>query len=65
MGRECSTNLGEEKHICYWGKPEGKRPVGRSRHRLVNNIKIDLGEIIWSGIDWIGLIHDRDNGGIF
>jgi hypothetical protein len=33
------------------GKPEGKRPLGRSRRRWVNNIKIR--EIGWGGIDWI------------
>jgi hypothetical protein len=32
------------------GKPEGKRPLGRSRCRCVNNIKMDLREIRWDGI---------------
>jgi hypothetical protein len=40
--------------------PEGKRPLGRPRHRWVNNIKMDHGEIRWCGVDWIGLAHDRD-----
>jgi hypothetical protein len=31
------------------GKPEGKRPLGRLRHRWVDNIKMDLGKIGWSG----------------
>jgi hypothetical protein len=42
------------------GKPEGKRPLGRPRRRLVNNIKIDLREIEWDGMDWIDLAQDRD-----
>jgi hypothetical protein len=36
-------------------KPEGKRPLGRPRSRWVNNIKIDLREIGWDGMDWIDL----------
>jgi hypothetical protein len=42
------------------GKPEGKRPLGRPRHRLVGNIKMDLGEIGWDGRDWIELAQNRD-----
>jgi hypothetical protein len=42
------------------GKPEGKRPLGRPRPRWVNNIKMDLREIGWDGMDWIDLAHDRD-----
>jgi hypothetical protein len=37
------------------GKPEGKSPLGRSRRRWVDNIKIDLREIGWDGVDWIDL----------
>jgi hypothetical protein len=42
------------------GKPEGKRPLGRPRRRWVDNIKMDLLEIGWGGLDWIGLAQDRD-----
>jgi hypothetical protein len=42
------------------GKPEGKRPLGRPRHRWVDNIKMDLGERGWDGRDWIKLAQDRD-----
>jgi hypothetical protein len=42
------------------GKPEGKRPIGRSRHRWVDNIKMDLREIGWGGMDYIELAQDRD-----
>jgi hypothetical protein len=35
--------------------PEGKRPLGRPRRRWVDNIKMDLREIGWAGMDWIDL----------
>jgi hypothetical protein len=41
------------------GKPEGKRPLGRPRRRWVDNIRMDLGEVEWSDVDWIGLAQDR------
>jgi hypothetical protein len=42
------------------GKPVGKRPLGRPRRRWVDNIKMDLGEVGWSDVDWIGLAKDRN-----
>jgi hypothetical protein len=42
------------------GKPEGKRTLGRPRRRWVDNIKMDLTEIEWDGVDWIELAQDRD-----
>jgi hypothetical protein len=42
------------------GKPEGKRPRGRPRRKWVDNIKMDLREIEWDGMDWIDLGRDRD-----
>jgi hypothetical protein len=45
------------------GKPEGNRPLGRPRHRWVDNIKMDILEIIWGGVDWIGLAQDRHKWG--
>jgi hypothetical protein len=42
------------------GKPEGKRLLGRPRRRWVDNIKIDLREIGWDGMDWIYVAEDRD-----
>jgi hypothetical protein len=42
------------------GKPEGKRPLGRPRRTCVDNIRIDLREIGWDGVDWIDLAQDRD-----
>jgi hypothetical protein len=41
------------------GKPEGKRPLGRPRHGCVDNIKMDLKEIGWGGMDWIYLAQDK------
>jgi transcription termination factor 2 len=41
------------------GKPEGKRPLGRPRHRWIDNIKMYLLEIGLSVMDWIGLAQDR------
>jgi hypothetical protein len=43
------------------GKPEGNRPLGRPRRRWLGNIKLDLREIQWSGMDWIDLDQDRDH----
>jgi hypothetical protein len=54
------TRMGETR-IAYRilvGKPEGKRPLGRSRRRWVGNIKIDLREIGWDGVDWIDLAQN-------
>jgi hypothetical protein len=61
MGRACSTN-GEKRNVyrILAGKSEGKSPLGRPRRRWVDNIKIDLGEIGWDGVDWIDLAQDRD-----
>jgi hypothetical protein len=42
------------------GKTEGKRPVGRPRHRWKGNIKIVLQEVGFGGMDWIELAQDRD-----
>jgi hypothetical protein len=38
----------------------GKRRLGRPRHRWVDNIRMDLPEMGWGGVDWIGLPQDRD-----
>jgi hypothetical protein len=42
------------------GKPEGKRPLGRPRHRWENNIMMDLQEVGCRGLEWIELAQDRD-----
>jgi hypothetical protein len=56
------TRIGEKKNAyrILVGKPEGKRPLGRLRHRWVDNIKMYLREIGWDGMDWIDLVQDRE-----
>jgi hypothetical protein len=44
------------------GKPEGKRPLGRPRRRWVDNIKMDLREVGWDGMDWIDLEGSCERG---
>jgi hypothetical protein len=44
------------------GNPEGKRPLERPRYRLMGNIKMDLREIGWGGMDCIDLVQDMDQG---
>jgi hypothetical protein len=57
----CSTHGREEECIQdFGGKPEGNRPLGRPRRRWEDNIKMDLREIGWAGMDWIHLAQDRD-----
>jgi hypothetical protein len=54
--------MGEKRNACriLMGKLESKRPLGRPRRRWVDDIKMDLREIGWDGMDWIGLAQDRD-----
>jgi hypothetical protein len=61
MGKACSTN-GEKRNECRMlvGKPERNRPLLRPRRRWVDNIKMDLRETGWDGMDWIDLAQDRD-----
>jgi hypothetical protein len=47
-------------HRILMGKPEGKRPLGRPRRRWADNIKIDLREVGWGDMGWIGLAQVRD-----
>jgi len=55
------AHMGEERGVyrVLVGKPEGKRPLGRPRHRWVNNIRTDLQEVGCGYMDWIGLAQDR------
>jgi hypothetical protein len=61
MGGPCSTN-GDKRNAyrLLVGKQDGKKPLGRPRHRWVDNIRMDLGEVGWSDVDWIGLTKDRN-----
>jgi hypothetical protein len=51
--------MGAKRNVCkrLVGKPEA---LGRPRGRLVDNIKLDLREIRWGGVDWIDVAQDRD-----
>jgi hypothetical protein len=55
------ARMGEKKNVyrLLVGKPVGRRPLGRPRHRWIVNIKIYFLEIGLSVVDWIGLTHDR------
>jgi hypothetical protein len=52
---------GQKKNVyrLLVGKPERKRPLGRPRRRRIYNIKVDLLEIGFGVVDWIGLAQDR------
>jgi len=54
--------MGERRGLCrvLVGKPEGKRPFGRPKHRWEDNIKMHLQEVGCGGMDWIELAQERD-----
>jgi hypothetical protein len=56
------AHMGEERNVykVLMGKPEGKRPLERPRHRWEDGIRIDLREIGLGSVDWIQLAQDRD-----
>jgi hypothetical protein len=56
------ARMGEVRKVyrVLVGKPEGKRPLGRPRHRWEDGIRMDLREIGFGGVDWIRLSQDRD-----
>jgi hypothetical protein len=57
------ARMGEKRNIyrLLVGKPEGKKALGRPRHRWADNIRMHLGEVGWGDVDWIGLAQDRNN----
>jgi hypothetical protein len=61
MGRSCSTR-GEKRNAyrTVVGKPEEKRLLGRAIRRWEDNIRMDLREIGWGGMDWTHLAQDSD-----
>jgi hypothetical protein len=56
VSRACSMNV-EKRNTCriLMGKPQENRPLGTPRRKWVNNIKMDLGELGWGGMDWVDL----------
>jgi hypothetical protein len=55
------SHIGEGRGLyrVLVGKPEGKRPLGRPRHRWENNIKMDLQEVVYGVMDLLELSQDR------
>jgi hypothetical protein len=55
------ARTGEKRNVyrLLVGKPEGRRPLGRPTRRWLNNIRMDLLEVGWGDVDWIGLAQDR------
>jgi hypothetical protein len=61
MGRECSIHgVKRNAYGIIVGKSERKIPLRTPRHRWEDNIKMNLREIRWGGMDWIDLAEDRD-----
>jgi hypothetical protein len=56
--------MGRTAYRIFVGKPEGKRPLGSPRRRWVDNIKMNLTEIGWDGMDWIDVAQIRTSGGL-
>jgi hypothetical protein len=54
--------MGEKRNAyrLLVGKPEGKRQLGRLIYRWLDNIRMDLVEVGWGDVDWIGLAQDRN-----
>ena len=60
MGWACGAyGWGEGAYRVLVEKPEGKRPLGRTRRRWVDNIRMDLQEVGCGYVDWIGLAQDQ------
>jgi hypothetical protein len=59
--------MGEKRkaYTLLVGKPEGKRPLGRPRRRWVDTFRMDLGEVGWGDVDWIGLAQDKNRWRVF
>jgi hypothetical protein len=56
------ARMGEKENAyrLLVGKPAGKRPLGRPSRRWVDNIRLDLGDVGWGVVNWIGLAKDRN-----
>jgi hypothetical protein len=56
------ARMGEKRNAyrLLVGKPEGRTPLGRSRRRWCDYIRMDVVEVGWGDVDWIGLAQDRD-----
>jgi hypothetical protein len=56
------ARMGQKRnaYLLLVGKPEGRRPLGRSRRKWLDNIWMDLVEVEWGDVNWTGLAQDRD-----
>jgi hypothetical protein len=56
------ARMGEKRNAyrLLMEKPDGKRQLGGTRRRWVDNIRTDLGEVGWGDVDWIGLAQDTN-----
>jgi hypothetical protein len=56
------ARMGEKRNAYRFlvGKPEGKKPLRRPRRRWLDNIRMDVVEVGWGDVDWIGLAQDRN-----
>jgi hypothetical protein len=61
MGRACNTH-GDVRNVykILVRKPEGKKPLGRTRCGREDNARMGLREVVWEGVDWTHLAQDRD-----
>jgi hypothetical protein len=59
-GHVARTGQKRNAYRLLVGMPEGRRPPGRPRRRWLDNIRMDLVEVGWGDVDWIGLAQDRD-----
>jgi len=61
MGGACGTHGGRKRALTVLvGRPEGKRQLVRTGRNWEDNIKMDLQEVGWGGMDWIDPAQDRD-----
>jgi hypothetical protein len=58
-GREMS-----DAYKTLMGEADGKRRLGRPRHKWEGNIKLDWRKMWWECVDWICLVKDRDHSGL-
>jgi hypothetical protein len=56
-----AARMGEKRNAyrLLMEKPEGRRPLGRPRRRWLDNIRMDLVEVGWGDVNWIGLTQDK------
>jgi hypothetical protein len=57
------ARMGEKRGVyrVVVGKPEGNKPLGRPRHRWLDNVKMDRQVVGCRGLDWFELVEDRDS----